>query len=151
MGLRIFALALCALAVPSVTSATECWALTGLKGQSGVSVDGYVFTPDGFSNPMVLCFNDDDEVKAAEAPQKDLPEETVASESGVLLERGEPFSKRVGQHPIAQIGVERDRDASVKRLRCFNLPRVNGTLVINCCFQNRETCPMFCIERDLNE
>ncbi len=39
--------------------AKECWALTNLKGQMAASTDKYVFVPDAFSNPMVLCFNDD--------------------------------------------------------------------------------------------
>ena len=39
--------------------AKECWALTNLKGQMAASTDKYAFVPDAFSNPMVLCFDDD--------------------------------------------------------------------------------------------
>jgi hypothetical protein len=38
--------------------AKECWALSQWRGQSANSVDNYVFGPDKFLNPMVLCFND---------------------------------------------------------------------------------------------
>ena len=40
-------------------SAKECWALTQLKGQMANSIDKYAFDADKFSNPMVLCFNDE--------------------------------------------------------------------------------------------
>jgi hypothetical protein len=39
--------------------ANECWTLTDLKGQIAVSPDSYEFQADEFSNPMVLCFNED--------------------------------------------------------------------------------------------
>ena len=39
--------------------AKECWALTNLQGYIAASTDKYSFGPDKFSNPMVLCFNDD--------------------------------------------------------------------------------------------
>ena len=58
MGIRLIAAAALAL-VAQHASAKECWALTDLKGQIAVSSDKYVFQPDKFSNPMVLCFNDE--------------------------------------------------------------------------------------------
>ena len=47
-----------ALAAQHAT-AKECWALTDFKGQTAASPDKYVFQSDTFSNPMVLCFNDE--------------------------------------------------------------------------------------------
>jgi len=38
-------------------SAKECWALTNVKGHAAFSEDSYAFQPDGYSNPMVLCFD----------------------------------------------------------------------------------------------
>jgi hypothetical protein len=49
----------CAL-VTHTASAKECWALTNLQGYIAASTEKYAFGPDKFSNPMVLCFNDDD-------------------------------------------------------------------------------------------
>lgn len=40
-------------------AAKECWALTNLKGVMAASTLGYKFSEDGYSQPMVLCFNDD--------------------------------------------------------------------------------------------
>jgi len=58
-------LARCALivllsAATASALAKECWALTGLKGHMANSADKYAFVPDKFTNPMVLCFNEDD-------------------------------------------------------------------------------------------
>ncbi|UWX58538.1 hypothetical protein NY406_04550 [Chlorobaculum sp. MV4-Y] len=39
--------------------AKECWLLTKLEGNIAMSTDKYAFVPDKFSNPIVLCFNDD--------------------------------------------------------------------------------------------
>ena len=39
--------------------AKECWAITDMKGQMAPSTNKYEFEKDKFSNPMVLCFNDD--------------------------------------------------------------------------------------------
>jgi len=58
MAARLIAVAVLALAA-QYASAKECWALTDLKGQIAASSDKYVFQPDNFSNPMVLCFNDE--------------------------------------------------------------------------------------------
>ena len=52
--------ALIGLLVAHQVSAKECWALTDLKGQLATSPDKYQFRADKFSNPMVLCFNDDE-------------------------------------------------------------------------------------------
>lgn len=49
----------CVLATQTA-SAKECWALTSLQGYIAASTEKYAFVPDKFSNPMVLCFNDDD-------------------------------------------------------------------------------------------
>jgi len=40
-------------------SAKECWALTQVKGQMANSIGKYKFEADKFSDPMVLCFNDE--------------------------------------------------------------------------------------------
>ena len=55
---RVLALVLCASSVGTAV-AKECWVLSSLKGLSAASVDKWSFSSDGFSNPMVLCFNDD--------------------------------------------------------------------------------------------
>ena len=58
MAARLIAVAAFALAAQSA-SAKECWALTDLEGQIAFSPDKYVFQPDKFSRPIVLCFNDE--------------------------------------------------------------------------------------------
>lgn len=55
---RFVAIIVCALAAQTA-SAKECWALTKLQGHMAASTDNYAFVPDKFSNPMALCFNDD--------------------------------------------------------------------------------------------
>ena len=55
---RIIAIVICALAAQAA-SAKECWALTNLQGHMAASTEKYAFVPDKFSNPMVLCFNED--------------------------------------------------------------------------------------------
>jgi hypothetical protein len=34
----------------------ECWSLTGVKGVAAYSKDNYAFSQDGYSDPMLLCF-----------------------------------------------------------------------------------------------
>ena len=58
MLVRFIAIILCTVATQSV-SAKECWVLTNLHGNMALSSLKYSFSPDGFSNPMILCFNDD--------------------------------------------------------------------------------------------
>lgn len=40
-------------------SAKECWALSEIRGQVAFSGEKYAFQADKFSNPMLLCFNDE--------------------------------------------------------------------------------------------
>lgn len=58
MTLRI-AVAFTVALVAQQVSAKECWVLTDLKGQIATSPDKYEFQADKFSNPIVLCFNED--------------------------------------------------------------------------------------------
>ena len=58
MASPLIVAAVLALAAQQAT-AKECWALTELRGQIAASPDKYVFQSDKFSNPMVLCFNDE--------------------------------------------------------------------------------------------
>jgi len=55
---RLLAIALVTFSA-GTAAAKECWALSGFKGQTAVSINKWEFSPDGFSNPMILCFNDD--------------------------------------------------------------------------------------------
>lgn len=53
--------ALCIVVVCFVQSealAKECWALTEVQGQMAASNE-YKFEKDGYSNPMILCFDGD--------------------------------------------------------------------------------------------
>ena len=54
-----FAVAAVLALVAQGATAKEYWALTELQGQIAASPDKYVFQSDRFSNPMVLCFNDE--------------------------------------------------------------------------------------------
>ena len=40
-------------------SAKECWVLSNMKGQTAMLSEGYVFSEAKFSNPMVLCLDED--------------------------------------------------------------------------------------------
>lgn len=48
--------AIYALVVAQPAASKECWALTEMKGQTAFSAT-YTFKADGFSSPMLLCFD----------------------------------------------------------------------------------------------
>jgi hypothetical protein len=58
MAPQLLAVAVLALAAVQSASAKECWMLSDLKGQVAASAEQYVFQPDKFSNPMLLCFEE---------------------------------------------------------------------------------------------
>jgi hypothetical protein len=47
------------LASPLPSCAQECWAASNIKGYSAFADDGYAFSKDGLSNPVLICFGDD--------------------------------------------------------------------------------------------
>lgn len=52
-----FSAATCFLGIlHAPTLAADCWVLSDLKGHTAFGSDGYVFQDDGFSRPIVLCF-----------------------------------------------------------------------------------------------
>lgn len=55
---KIAIIIICSLA-SQIAVAKECWALTHLQGHMAMSTEKYAFVPDKFTNPMVLCFNED--------------------------------------------------------------------------------------------
>ena len=59
MHVRAIVLSACALLLAGRATAKECWALTEMKGQMAPSTEQYKFQADGYSNPMVLCFDKD--------------------------------------------------------------------------------------------
>ena len=58
MLFRFVVITLCAMIVQNA-SAKECWVLTSLHGYMAASTEKYTFETDEFSNPIILCFNDD--------------------------------------------------------------------------------------------
>jgi hypothetical protein len=48
-----------AFASPIPSYAQECWIATNLKGYSAFADEGYTFSKDGLSNPVLICFDDD--------------------------------------------------------------------------------------------
>jgi len=54
---KIAIIIMCTLA-SQIVVAHECWALTHLQGYMAMSTEKYAFTPDKFSNPIILCFNE---------------------------------------------------------------------------------------------
>lgn len=44
---------------PLPSHALECWAASNIKGYSALADEGYAFSTDGLSNPVIICFGDD--------------------------------------------------------------------------------------------
>ena len=53
------ALGLLALALPIHSYAQECWAASNIKGYSAFADEGYAFSNDRLSNPILICFGED--------------------------------------------------------------------------------------------
>lgn len=56
---RTLAVAAALLIVQFEAHAKECWAITELKGHMAYSTEKFAFQKDGFSNPMLLCFDEE--------------------------------------------------------------------------------------------
>ena len=84
--------------------AKECWAITGLKGHMAVSTAKYAFGSDGFSNPMILCFNDDD--------------------SGSVTGDDTSF-RRMGKSSLVGLALNK----GIELLEAYQIDRVTGTVL----------------------
>ena len=47
------------IALPLPSNAQECWTASNIKGYSAFADEGYSFSKDGLSNPVLICFSDD--------------------------------------------------------------------------------------------
>lgn len=59
MNGRLILSAVFAVGMSCPAMAKDCWALSGLRGQIAPSIEGYAFSEDQFSSPMILCFEGD--------------------------------------------------------------------------------------------
>lgn len=57
MTFRTFALVAGLFLFQHSAQAKECWAITEMKGHVAFSTEKFAFQQDGFSRPMVLCFD----------------------------------------------------------------------------------------------
>ncbi|WP_157719521.1 hypothetical protein [Pseudomonas oryzae] len=89
--------------MPQAIYAKECWALTDLKGQIAPSTNGYAFQSDGFSNPMVLCFDED--------------KGSVSGDDTQLT--------RFGKSTLAGWGANKD----IELFEVYQIDRVNGKVL----------------------
>jgi len=47
------------LIAPRSAPASECWAITNIKGYSAYADQGYKFSPDGMPSALLVCFTPD--------------------------------------------------------------------------------------------